>query len=141
MDGTAKISLEDKDAIRDLLARYCHAIDSGDCDGVAACFLEDAVFHGRAIRRGGHAEIRELGLERTPTHLPRHLVTNILIAPREQEPDVADVKSHLLSYAMTSSGISFMTSGTYQDVVVKTTQGWKFRTRVVNADVAAVAPP
>ena len=35
---------EDRAAIGDLLARYCHNFDTGDADGVAGLFTEDGVF-------------------------------------------------------------------------------------------------
>ena len=35
---------EDRAAIGDLVARYCHNFDGGDADGVADLFTEDGVF-------------------------------------------------------------------------------------------------
>ena len=37
----AKVSLEDRAEIEDLMARYCWALDTGDFEGYAACFAED----------------------------------------------------------------------------------------------------
>jgi uncharacterized protein (TIGR02246 family) len=133
MAQPGSLTLEDKEAIRELTARYSHAVDNGDPDGVLACFVEDGWF--KAYRHlVGHAELRKLGEERTPARIPRHVVTNVLIQGRVNEPDIADVKCHLLSYGVTSSGIEFRTSGVYEDVVVKVNGEWKYRSRLVTID-------
>jgi len=133
MTRPGTLSLEDKEAIRELTARYSHAVDNGDPEGVLACFVEDGWF--KAYRHlVGHAELRKLGEERTAERIPRHIVTNILIQARPNEPDVADVECHLLSYGVTSKGIEFRTSGVYHDVVVKIGGEWKYRSRLVTID-------
>lgn len=38
--------LRDRMAIRDLLMRYAHSVDSRDFDGVASCFTPDAAYQG-----------------------------------------------------------------------------------------------
>jgi hypothetical protein len=132
----SKISRDDKFDIMELIARYNHAIDGGDPDGVADCFLEDGIFQGRSGRFVGRAELRKLGMTLTPSCLPRHMVNNVLIDGEPGQPDVARIKSHLCFYEIKPEGFHFKTSGVYTDVVVRTPQGWKFKTRLMTLDVA-----
>lgn len=130
------ISIEDKFAIMELIARYNHAIDSGDPDGVADCFFSDGTFEGRSGYFSGRAELRKLGMTLTAALIPRHIVSNILITGRKDRPDVADIKSHLLFYEVMPTGFNFKTSGIYTDVVEKSQGEWKFRSRFMKLDVA-----
>ena len=130
------ISMEDKFAITELIARYNHAIDGGDPDGVADCFVEGGTFKGRSGYFAGREELRRLGMTATAALLPRHIVSNILITGRAEDADVADVRSHLLFYEVTPAGFNFKTSGIYTDVVEKSQGAWKFRSRLMTLDVA-----
>lgn len=134
MPQNGKVSLEDKDAIKELTARYTFAVSDGDRDALAACFTEDAVFEGRATKRVGHAEICGLAEDRTSTHFPHYIVTNFIISARPGEPGACNVRTALLSYAFTPSGVTFQTSGSYEDIVVKVGGEWRFRYRLVKAD-------
>lgn len=130
------IAIEEKFAIHELIARYNHAIDGGDPDGVAACFVPDGTFQGRSGFFSGHAELRKLGMTITPALIPRHIVSNILITSAGEDPNTAQIKSHLLYYEITPNGFYFKTSGVYTDVVVKVGGDWRFRSRVMTLDVA-----
>ena len=130
----APIGIEDKFAIMELIWRYNHAIDAGDADGVADCFVPEGTFTGRSGHFAGRAELRKLGQTWRATLYPRHIVSNILITPRPGETDAADVKSHLFFYEVMAQGFHFKTSGIYTDHVVKTPEGWKFRARLMTLD-------
>lgn len=134
-----KLTMDEKFAIMELISRYNHAIDGGDPDGVAACFVPDGVFQGRSGRFVGRAELRKLGMTASPALIPRHVVSNVLIEPRPDEPDAANVKSHLFYYEVNASGFYFKTSGVYTDVVVKVDGAWRFRSRLMTLDVAKPA--
>lgn len=136
MADRSAVPLEDKIAIMELIARYNHAVDGGNPDGVADCFVEDGIFQGRSGRFVGRSELRRLGMTVTPALLPRHIVSNVLIEPHLQEADTATIKSHLFFYEVTPSGFNFKTSGIYTDVVVKQGGQWKFRSRLMTLDVA-----
>ena len=53
----AKVSLEDRAEIEDLMARYCWALDTGDFEGYAACFAADGWLRhwpqGQCVGRDG----------------------------------------------------------------------------------------
>jgi hypothetical protein len=134
-DDTA-LSTDDKLLIMELFARYSHAVDGGDPDGVADCFFDDGTFRGRSGFFPGRQELRKLGMTMTSACLPRHIVSNILITGRSGHKNVADVKSHLLFYEVKPEGFNFKTSGIYTDVVEKVDGSWKFRSRVMTLDVA-----
>jgi len=136
MAGSAALTREDKLAIMELITRYNHAIDGGDPDAVADCFVADGIFQGRSGRFEGRAELRKLGMTLTPACIPRHIVTNILIEPVPGMADEARIKSHLFFYEVTPTGFNFKTSGVYTDVVVRVADDWKFRTRLMTLDVA-----
>jgi hypothetical protein len=136
MTNPLTLSIEEKFAIMELITRYNHAVDGGDPDGVAECFLEDGRFEGRSGIFVGRAEIRRLGMTVTPALLPRHVVSNILVEPSQTEEDVAHVKSHLFFYEVTPAGFHFKTSGIYTDVVIRKNGQWKFRSRKMTLDVA-----
>src|SRR2546423_9514278 len=89
-------ALEEKDAIREVLAEYCFRLDGGDYDGMAALFAENGTWDtafGKATGRPGIAglarEIRARAGDNRPR--PIHLVTNIAIA---LDGDTATVRSN-----------------------------------------------
>jgi hypothetical protein len=73
-------ALEDKDAIREVLAEYCFRLDGGDFTGMAALFTADGVWDTAFGKAEGHAAIAELAHDiraRAGDERPRavHLVT------------------------------------------------------------------
>ena len=69
--------LEDRDEIRQLLAKYNHAIDSGDDEGWANLFTEDAVFSGGTPEPlTGREALRKFAASLPPGAL-RHIVDDL----------------------------------------------------------------
>ena len=50
--------LLDKDEIRELTARYCHAVVDGDADTIVSLFCSDGVFRSHTLAPQGHDELR-----------------------------------------------------------------------------------
>ena len=78
-------AVEDKDAIRELMAEYCFQLDDGRYDDMAALFTEDGTWEtafGKATGRAAIAELARGIRARAGSDRPRavHLVTNIVIA-------------------------------------------------------------
>lgn len=140
MGKRCALPAEDQLAILELLSRYNVAADEGDPEGVADCFTPDGFINGRSGHSIGHAELSKIGLKPTAEYQPRHIVTNSLIRGRAGESDVADVRSHLLFYEVTPSGMRFVASGIYTDVAVKVGGEWKFRSRVMTPAVGGTWP-
>jgi uncharacterized protein (TIGR02246 family) len=70
---------EDRDEIRDLVARYCRYIDTGMADEWAALWTEDGEFDlGGGTIVAGRAALREHATHMPPGTL-HHLATNLVI--------------------------------------------------------------
>ena len=87
----------DRDAIRDLTARYCLYIDTGRAEEWAALWTEDGEFDlgGRVVR--GRDELREHAVHMEPGRV-HHLATNLVI-----EVD-GDEATNEMSMLLTSKG-------------------------------------
>lgn len=122
----------DRDAIRDLLARYTYNGDRGRVAGLAACFADDGVLEYPGTRAVGPAAIAAAlsggSGERNPAlTFVRHHITNPQI---EVEGDQASARS----YFSVHTDIGLDHSGTYSDVLVRTAAGWRFSRRLVRID-------
>src|SRR3954465_7152225 len=76
--------LDEKDAIREVLAEYCFRLDGGDYEGMAALFTEDGTWDtafGKGTGRPAIAQVARDIRARAGDNRPRaiHLVTNIVI--------------------------------------------------------------
>lgn len=58
MDSTLELLLA-KDEIRELTARYCHAVVDGDADTIVSLFCSDGVFRTHTFAPAGHTELKE----------------------------------------------------------------------------------
>src|ERR1700738_2876490 len=85
---------EDQQEIRQLLARYCHAIDGHDDEGWAGLFTEDGSFDIGGEPLVGHEALRKCAAA-VPPGL-RHVVANEVI---EVEGDVAHARCYLLLFS------------------------------------------
>ena len=129
--------LEDKDAIRELLARYCFLLDSFRLSEFAALFTAD----GEWISRNGTAVgpeaieklLRGLVPEPAPGQRRKHFTANIII---DLAGDSATVVSNFLVVRDSEAGPAISVAGTYDDIVVRTGEGWKFKSRRLSHDIA-----
>lgn len=121
----------DRDAIRDLLARYTYNGDRGRVAELAACFADHGVLEYPGNRAQGPGAIAAtLGSGGTRNPVPtfvRHHITNPLI---EVVGDMATARS----YFAVHSDIGPDHSGTYDDKLVRTAEGWRFARRRVRVD-------
>jgi hypothetical protein len=99
-----------------------HALDSGDAEGYAALFTPDGSFNNNVGRDALIAFVRG----RNAAGM-RHINTSLVITPA---PDGARgaVYNMFLNVEMTPPVITGASQ--YQDTLVKTPQGWRFKTRV-----------
>ena len=135
---TAKIALEDRLALQDLIAAYSWALDTGDSDGLVACFTEscemrEEVFDDPDIWLG-HDGIRGLmahyaGAPGFPGR--QHHVTQVQYTPQ----DDGSVRMRGFAFVTECEGeppYTLRFAGWYDDHVVKDADGeWRFQTRVV----------
>jgi 3-phenylpropionate/cinnamic acid dioxygenase small subunit len=130
-------TLEDKDAIRELLARYCFLLDGFRLGEFAALFASD----GEWISRNGSATgpeaierlLRGLVPEPAPGKRRKHFTANIII---DLAGDSAKVISNFLVVRDSEKGPAIAVAGTYDDMVVRTAEGWKFKSRRLSHDIA-----
>ena len=59
MSGRSCVTGTDRDAIADLLARYCWAFDAGDGDAYVALCVDDGVLSGFGEPSVGHEALRQ----------------------------------------------------------------------------------
>jgi hypothetical protein len=129
-------SIEDKEAIRDLLSEYCFRMDDFRFAELGALFTADGEWIARYARARGPAEIASLMARNIPAEPKRkHFITNSLI---RLDGDRAHVRtSYLVVLQAAGSGLVPSVAGTYEDVLVRTTDGWRFRERRLVHDLAA----
>jgi 3-phenylpropionate/cinnamic acid dioxygenase small subunit len=130
-------ALEDKDAIRELLARYCFLLDGYRLREFAALFTSDGEWISRNGNATGPEAIERLLNGMVPEPAPgkrrKHFTTNIII---ELTDDSATVISNFLVVRDSDAGPTVAVAGTYDDIVVRTAEGWKFKSRRLSHDIA-----
>lgn len=120
----------DRDAIRDLLARYTYNGDRGRVDELAACFAVGGVLEFPGGTGTGPQGVL-VALTQRPRNpalkFVRHHITNPLITVTG---DTASARSYFT--VVSENGPDH--SGTYDDMLVRGEQGWRFAHRRVRVD-------
>ena len=130
------ISIEDRFAIQDLMARYAWALDTGDVDALVECFHPDAVVLEEVFedpdRWEGHAGIRALGEHyRNSPGFPgrQHHVSQLLL---EGEPPSVGAKSFaFVTECHGEPPYTLRFAGYYQDRLRKADGLWRFQCRTI----------
>ena len=130
--------LEEKDAIREVLAEYCIRLDGGDYEGMAALFTEDGTWDTAFGKGTGRAAIAQLARDiraRAGENRPRaiHLVTNIVI---KLDGDSAELRSNWTVVQNSPDGPKIGSGGGYADQMVKQDGTWRFRYRKIDRFIA-----
>ena len=133
------LTAQDYIDIRALAAHYAYGLDSGAENGTgsvyADVFAEDAEFHGPAAVPGGKPfdaagrdALRQFAIPGQGSAYVRHFMTNHLI---EASPEGARGKVYLLviDIAQNARPTSVNMGGHYEDVYVRTPQGWRIKSR------------
>jgi len=131
-------SVEEKDAIREVLTQYCFRLDDGRFDEMAALFTESGTWDTAFGRATGRAAIADLALslrERAGDQRPRaiHLVTNFSIA---LDGMTARVRSNWTVVQNSPDGPKIGSGGTYEDELIKEQGNWLFRYRKIDRFIA-----
>ena len=127
-------AVDEKDAIRELLAEYCFRLDDGRFAEMAALFTADGTWDtafGKATGRAAIAELAKSLRERAGDQRPRavHLVTNIAIA---LDGERAQVRSNWTVVQNSPEGPKIGSGGGYADEMVKEDGEWRFRYRKID---------
>jgi hypothetical protein len=130
--------------IQQLVASYGQALDNGldhedNGEAYASLFAPGGVF-GRPYTQGAEAL---KALARTQPHnrrYARHFLTNIVIEP---SPDGAAGRQYLVVIDQGEGGrpSSALIAGHYEDIYVKTPEGWRFKQRTLFPARTGPQPP
>jgi hypothetical protein len=125
--------IEDQFAIRELVARYNHAIDEGRAEEWVATFVPDGTFESSAL--GTHTGAEAL-LAFATVYISavsgRHCTSDFVI---ELDGDVARSRCYLIAVNNAAAPI-ISTTAVYEDVLRRTPDGWRFVHRKVTPDTA-----
>jgi uncharacterized protein (TIGR02246 family) len=128
-------TLEDREEIRELYARYAATIDEGQFDAWLDCFTEDGVFEssrfGRHAGRDGLAKFTQIYRDSLGGAQVRHVCTNLLF---KIEGDAAAGSCYLIYYHCKDGKIQQAAVGHYRDTLRKAGGRWKFQSRKVALD-------
>jgi uncharacterized protein (TIGR02246 family) len=130
--------LEEKDAIREVLALYCFHLDDGKFAAMAALFTEDGTWHtafGKATGRDAIADfaagLRAHRPGQSLSGAPRaiHHVTNVVI---KLEGATAKCLSNWVTVQNSPQGPKIGSAGSYTDDMVKHDGRWLFQYRKID---------
>jgi len=132
--GGGTLTGQDYIEIQQLYARYTRMIDGGDAEGYAALFTPDGSFNNNK----GHDALVAFIKNRNGANL-RHMNVNLVILPTPEGAS-GSVYNFFLNVGERPPVIT--AASQYEDTLVKTPQGWRFKTRVNRTEgpPAAAAP-
>jgi uncharacterized protein (TIGR02246 family) len=127
--------MSDKDEIRELLARYCFALDAERFEDMAALFTPDGVWETAFGTGTGRAGIvaQARGIATGPRPRRVHLTTNIVI---DLDGDTATAQSNWVLFQNTPNGPAIGSGGAYFDKLAKIEGTWFFKHRTIDRFVA-----
>jgi hypothetical protein len=130
--------LEEKDSIRELMARYCFYTDSGQSEKYAGLFTEDCEWDGGPFGRCmGRAALRAMHQgngDSAATQL-RHLNTNAVITV---DGDEARAVSYVAVIGVAEQTPTLFFAGAYFDRFVKQDGQWQFKLRRIVTDLSVI---
>ena len=127
----ATLTAADYIEIQQLVARYPYGVDmhGGDGSAYAALFARDGSFGTQAK---GREQLEALAVktnrDRSGPAYTHHFVTNVVI---KLSPEGATGRSYLVAIDVSENGqlTTILHGGHYDDVYVKTPEGWRIKSR------------
>jgi len=114
-------------AIQQLMAHYGHVVDAREFRRLGEIFSDDGSFDVVAYQAGRHEGLAAvIAFFEHASHPPAHHSTNLYV-----HEDAGETRAWS-KYAVPSEG-GRMYGGDYKDVLVRTTNGWRIKERVVTA--------
>jgi ketosteroid isomerase-like protein len=125
--------LEDREAIRELIARYGFAVDDRDIAAIAACFARDGAFRsidGELNAQGRDAVIAQFHGRFAVLGPSNHFTHDAIFEFDDGNPDRATglVNSHA---EVVRNGQAMWASMRYRDEYVREQGHWRFRDRLL----------
>jgi SnoaL-like domain len=125
--------LEEKDAIRELMAEYCFCLDNDRFADMAALFTEDGTWDTAFGKGTGRPAIEALvqRIRQSGASRPRaiHHVTNVVI---KLDGASATAFSNWVVVQNSNQGPKIGSAGSYADQFVKQAGAWLFRYRKID---------
>ncbi|MCP5146189.1 MAG: nuclear transport factor 2 family protein [Gammaproteobacteria bacterium] len=118
--------VEDKEALREVVAKYCHYVDSGNIEAWLDLFTEDAVFDGGAKvgMHHGKAAFRVFNEHITATLGPmslRHSASNFIISV---VADRAHLSCYITVFHRADTGVELLDVAGYEMDLIKHDGHW-----------------
>jgi len=107
-------------------SRYYQTIDSGDAEGWANTFTDDGEFNGTKGRAALMESRKKAGPSKT-----RHVVSNLVITPTAEG---AKGSLYVFIFDPQEVPVKINSYSRYDDTLVKTPKGWRFRTKIRSSD-------
>jgi len=133
-------TLEAREAIRQLLIDYGRTLDRRDFAAFSKLFAEDAAYVGGAATsiKGSAAIAKSLEetFQKNPTGVRSpnfHLFANEVIQVNGDEAVAVSKGLFVVPSAANVPEIAMI--ATYEDVLIRERSGWKFKRRIVHADI------
>jgi uncharacterized protein (TIGR02246 family) len=121
-------AIEDREEIRELTARYCHAIAAADVAGVVDLFCEDGSFCVGDQTTTGKAELTKF-YSNLSVNPPIPFIQNHVIDELTESDALARCSAEI---RMVQDGESVTTAGWYNDSYRRVDGKWKFLERRFN---------
>lgn len=132
----AKLSLEDKEAIRETFSRYSFYMDDGRYGDLAELFTPDGEWLAGYAKAKGRGEIESVLAQVNPSKtegpVRKHFVVNSII---EGDSESATSRASYLVFVAREDGPEVVVAGTYEDDLVKSDGTWYFRSRRLVHDI------
>lgn len=118
------LSLADRVEMQQLYARYAHAMDASDAKLLATVYTPDAEFVVDGTKMSPFTLIK--GPAR-PRPNVRHVSMNVTF---DASAEGARGSAYLLLVNLQATPPAIIGGGIYEDVIVKTMDGWRFKSRM-----------
>jgi len=116
--------LEDREAIRELTARYCHAVASGDGPAIVAMFTDDGVFEMGPRVVSGRAELEDFyGAVSASPPIP-FIQNHVIELAGDGARGTCSVEIRLVQ-----DGEAYTAAGWYEDTYRRVDGSWRFARR------------
>jgi 3-phenylpropionate/cinnamic acid dioxygenase small subunit len=131
--GRGNVDATDVIEIHQLLGLYGHVVDAREWGRFAELFAADAELDYTGVRapRVFYGVDEIVAYFQEANHPSAHHVTNVVVFERENEIRVRS--KFLAPYTRVTHDPSRWYGGDYEDVVVRTPAGWRFRRRICTA--------
>ena len=116
--------LEDREAIRELTARYCHAVARGDGTAIVAMFTDDGVFQMEPRAVSGRAELEDFyGAVSASPPIP-FIQNHVIELAGDGARGTCSVEIRLVQ-----DGEAYTAAGWYEDTYRRVDGSWRFARR------------